>query len=123
MTGRGSSRGMGSEGRAWNGAGMAAGSGYGGGVEAKATTTALSAAAPAEVPTSAASVDISLPLPEMSPHIMQVPPPTLLSLFDPLASARTSGWSRAAVRLSAARVMFEHSRARGASYPCPRTSR
>ncbi|XP_035816282.1 probable ethanolamine kinase-like isoform X2 [Zea mays] len=109
---------MGSEGRVWNGAGVAAGSGYGGSVEAKATT-----AAPADVPTSAASVDISLPLPEMSPHIMQVPPPTLLSLFDPLASARTSGWSRAAVRLSAARVMFEHSRARGASYPCPRTSR
>jgi hypothetical protein len=117
-TGRGREVGMGSEGRVWNGAGVAAGSGYGGSVEAKATT-----AAPADVPTSAASVDISLPLPEMSPHIMQVPPPTLLSLFDPLASARTSGWSRAAVRLSAARVMFEHSRARGASYPCPRTSR
>ncbi|XP_020403268.1 choline/ethanolamine kinase isoform X1 [Zea mays] len=61
---------MGSEGRAWNGAGMAAGSGYGGGVEAKATTTAVSAAAPAEVPTSAASVDISLPLLKMSPRII-----------------------------------------------------
>ncbi|ONM55265.1 probable ethanolamine kinase-like isoform X3 [Zea mays] len=56
---------MGSEGRVWNGAGVAAGSGYGGSVEAKATT-----AAPADVPTSAASVDISLPLPEMSPHII-----------------------------------------------------
>lgn len=79
MTGRGSSRGMGSEGRAWNGAGMAAGSGYGGGGEAKATTTAVSAAAPAEVPTSAASVDISLPLLKMSPRIMQVPRPPHLS--------------------------------------------
>jgi ethanolamine kinase len=55
---------MGSEGRAWNGA---AGSGHGGGVEAKAITAAVSAA---EVPRLAVSVDISLPLPEMSPDIM-----------------------------------------------------
>ena len=55
---------MGSEGRAWNGAGVAAGSG---GVEAKAITAAVSAA---EVPRLAVSVDISLPLPEMSPDIM-----------------------------------------------------
>ncbi|XP_066394375.1 probable ethanolamine kinase isoform X2 [Miscanthus floridulus] len=55
---------MGSEGRAWNGAGVAAGSG---GVEAKAITAAVSAA---EVPRLAVSVDISLPLPEMSPDII-----------------------------------------------------
>ncbi|XP_021310093.1 probable ethanolamine kinase isoform X2 [Sorghum bicolor] len=59
---------MGSEGRAWNGAAGSSGhGGGGGGVEAKAITAALSAA---EVPRMAVSVDISLPLPEMSPDII-----------------------------------------------------
>jgi hypothetical protein len=56
---------MGSGGRTYNGGAAAGGSG----AEEKRTIAAL----PAEVPTSAASVDISLPLPEMTPHIMQVP--------------------------------------------------
>ncbi|KAJ1253707.1 hypothetical protein BS78_02G193900 [Paspalum vaginatum] len=59
---------MGSEGRSWSGVGAAAGSG----AEAKATTAVVSAAAPAEIPTSSASVDISMPLPEMSPHIIRL---------------------------------------------------
>ncbi|OEL31618.1 putative ethanolamine kinase [Dichanthelium oligosanthes] len=67
---------MGSEGRSWNGAGVCAAAGGFDGVssggEEKPTTAAVAAGAPADVPTSAASVDISLPLPEMTPHIMQV---------------------------------------------------
>jgi ethanolamine kinase len=55
---------MGSEGRSWNGV---AGGATNGGEEKMGAV-----AAPAEVPTSAASVDISLPLPEMTPRIMQV---------------------------------------------------
>jgi ethanolamine kinase len=58
---------MGSEGRSWNG--VAAAGGTGGGEEKMGAAVV---AAPAEVPTSAASVDISLPLPEMTPRIMQV---------------------------------------------------
>ena len=54
---------MGSEGRSWNGV-------AGGGGEEKLRT--FPAPAPAEVPTSSAAVDISLPLPEMTPRIMQV---------------------------------------------------
>lgn len=66
----GGARSMGSEGRSWNGVGTAAGSADGGGADAKATTAAASPTAPLEIPTSAASVDISMPLPEMSPHII-----------------------------------------------------
>jgi ethanolamine kinase len=56
---------MGSEGRSWNGA---AGAGADGGEEKVSTVPAP----PAEVPTSAAAVDIALPLPEMTPRVMQV---------------------------------------------------
>jgi hypothetical protein len=70
---------MGSEGRGWHGA-AAAGTdeGVGGRAEKPTTTTTavVAAGAPADVPTSAASVDITLPLPEMTPHIMQVPWPS-----------------------------------------------
>jgi hypothetical protein len=67
----GRTSGMGSEVRTCNG------------TEEKRATAVLMAAAPAEVPTSAASVDISLPLPEMTPHIMQVPSalPSLLESY------------------------------------------
>ena len=75
---------MGSEGRGWNGAG----DGARGGEEKPTTTAAVAAGAPADVPTSAASVDISLPLPEMTPHIMQVPLPLPpVSCFPVLAHA------------------------------------
>ncbi|XP_062199169.1 probable ethanolamine kinase [Phragmites australis] len=62
---------MGSEGRSWNGGSTAAAAGRDveGGDE-KLTTPAVAVGTPAEVPTSAASVDISLPLPEMTPHII-----------------------------------------------------
>ncbi|VAI32510.1 unnamed protein product [Triticum turgidum subsp. durum] len=60
---------MGSDGRSWNGV---AGGARGGGEE-KTRAVAAPAAALAEVPTSTAAVDISLPLPEMTPRIMQVP--------------------------------------------------
>jgi hypothetical protein len=72
---------MGSGGRTYNGGAAAGGSG----AEEKRTIAAL----PAEVPTSAASVDISLPLPEMTPHIMQVPSalPPLLGFAPPLPPA------------------------------------
>jgi ethanolamine kinase len=70
---------MGSEGRGWHGA-AAAGTdeGVGGRAEKPTTTTTavVAAGAPADVPTSAASVDITLPLSEMTPHIMQVPWPS-----------------------------------------------
>jgi ethanolamine kinase len=59
---------MGSEGRSWNGAAVAV-AGGGGGEEKMSTVPAP----PAEVPTSAAAVDIALPLPEMAPRVMQVP--------------------------------------------------
>jgi hypothetical protein len=71
----GRTSGMGTEVRTCNG-------GRRTGAEEKRATSVLMAAAPAEVPTSAASVDISLPFPEMTPHIMQVPtalPPLLES--------------------------------------------
>ncbi|XP_003578170.1 probable ethanolamine kinase [Brachypodium distachyon] len=55
---------MGSEGRSLNGV---AGAGGGGGEEKPRTVVAPG---PAEVPTSSAAVDISLPLPEMTPHII-----------------------------------------------------
>ncbi|CAN6217788.1 unnamed protein product [Urochloa humidicola] len=62
---------MGSEGRGWNGAAAGSGEGVGGREEKPTTTTAaVAAGAPADVPTSPASVDISLPLPEMTPHII-----------------------------------------------------
>ncbi|CAM0951506.1 unnamed protein product [Alopecurus aequalis] len=53
---------MGSEGRSWNG--------VAGGVAEKMSTVA--APALAEVPTSSAAVDISLPLPEMTPRIIDL---------------------------------------------------
>jgi ethanolamine kinase len=67
---------MGSEGRSWNGV---AGAGGRNGGEEKMGTAVV--AAPAEVPTSAASVDISLQLPEMTPRIMQVCGSLSLSRF------------------------------------------
>ncbi|GJN33895.1 hypothetical protein PR202_gb22524 [Eleusine coracana subsp. coracana] len=81
---------MGSEGRAWNGGAMD--SARGSGAEEKPTTAALVAAgAPAEVPTSAASLDISLPLPEMTPHVMQVPSALSPLLWFGSACARVWG--------------------------------
>jgi ethanolamine kinase len=70
---------MGSEGRGWNGAAAGTGDGTSGREEKPTTTAAVAAVTPADVPTSAASVDITLPLPEMTPHIMQVP--LLLPLY------------------------------------------
>ncbi|VAI32511.1 unnamed protein product [Triticum turgidum subsp. durum] len=59
---------MGSDGRSWNGV---AGGARGGGEE-KTRAVAAPAAALAEVPTSTAAVDISLPLPEMTPRIIDL---------------------------------------------------
>uniref|UniRef100_A0A0E0M1N7 ethanolamine kinase n=1 Tax=Oryza punctata TaxID=4537 RepID=A0A0E0M1N7_ORYPU len=56
---------MGSEGRSWSGAAA-----VGGGAEEKAAIAAVVAPAPGDVPASGASVDIALPLPEMTPHII-----------------------------------------------------
>ncbi|KAI4990511.1 hypothetical protein ZWY2020_038874 [Hordeum vulgare] len=53
---------MGSDGRSWSG--VAGGAGGGGEEKTRA--------APAEVPTSAAAVDISLPLPEMTPRVIDL---------------------------------------------------
>jgi ethanolamine kinase len=61
---------MGSEGRGWNGAAAGTGDGTSGREEKPTTTAAVAAVTPADVPTSAASVDITLPLPEMTPHII-----------------------------------------------------
>ncbi|BAF25183.1 Os09g0438400 [Oryza sativa Japonica Group] len=57
---------MGSEGRSWSGAAA-----VGGGVEGEAAIAAVVAPAPGDVPASGASVDIALPLPEMTPRIMR----------------------------------------------------
>uniref|UniRef100_A0A0E0IKA2 ethanolamine kinase n=1 Tax=Oryza nivara TaxID=4536 RepID=A0A0E0IKA2_ORYNI len=57
---------MGSEGRSWSGAAA-----MGGGVEGEAAIAAVVAPAPGDVPASGASVDIALPLPEMTPRIMR----------------------------------------------------
>uniref|UniRef100_A0A0E0ESK9 ethanolamine kinase n=1 Tax=Oryza meridionalis TaxID=40149 RepID=A0A0E0ESK9_9ORYZ len=91
---------MGSEGRSWSGAAA-----VGGGVEGEAAIAAVVAPAPGDVPASGASVDIALPLPEMTPRIMRVPLiPSLLSLricfWDfvsfrfVLIDAFVSGWVR-----------------------------
>uniref|UniRef100_A0A3B6KIL2 ethanolamine kinase n=1 Tax=Triticum aestivum TaxID=4565 RepID=A0A3B6KIL2_WHEAT len=59
---------MGSDGRSWNG--VDGGARCGG--EEKMRTVAAPAPALAEVPTSTAAVDISLPLPEMTPRIIDL---------------------------------------------------
>lgn len=95
--GEGRASGMGSEGRSLNGGAVPAAAGCG--AEEKLTTAALVAAgAPAEVPTSAASLDISLPLPEMTPHVMQVPSALSSLLWFHSACARVwgRGWFRRA---------------------------
>ncbi|KAF0913953.1 hypothetical protein E2562_025367 [Oryza meyeriana var. granulata] len=61
---------MGSEGRSWSGPAVGGGGG-GGGVEEK-LAMAVVAPAPGDVPASGASVDIALPLPEMTPHIIGI---------------------------------------------------
>jgi ethanolamine kinase len=58
---------MGSEGRSWSGAAA-----VGGGVEGEAAIAAVVAPAPGDVPASGASVDIALPLPEMTPRIIGI---------------------------------------------------
>ncbi|KAL5200940.1 hypothetical protein ABZP36_035294 [Zizania latifolia] len=57
---------MGSEGRSWSGTAVT-----GGGVAEEKPAMAVVAPAPEDVPASDASVDIALPLPDMTPHIMQ----------------------------------------------------
>ncbi|EEC84637.1 hypothetical protein OsI_31512 [Oryza sativa Indica Group] len=85
---------MGSEGRSWSGAAAVEG-----GVEGEAAIAAVVAPAPGDVPASGASVDIALPLPEMTPRIMRVPliPPSLRICFWDFVSGickeLVRGWS------------------------------
>ncbi|KAG8056872.1 hypothetical protein GUJ93_ZPchr0002g25962 [Zizania palustris] len=75
---------MGSEGRSWSGTTVSAG-----GVAEEKPAMAVVAPAPADVPASDASVDIALPLPEMTPHIIGICK-DLVSGWSSLDSSRFS---------------------------------